>query len=235
MNRHYFPCVSPLAQLPAGFTCCRAGFQVLTRDTRKIGVPRAVEGLQSRCARVRAPVYERGEVNIVARLKCVLIRYLQAIETLSRHSFEGNSLTTSREALRCLANTFLLQPPTRQLFVDGGYATKATERLKVGAASKILAEARNTGLMMGQVDNRDDEFLISRILFLMTYDTTLDFDQLNAEHQLADSINKVRTPSCSRCHRLADRISECRTSRQAVLEIDQKSVHARSYERDGSD
>lgn len=44
---------------------------------------------------------------------------------------------------------------------------------------------------MVQVDNRDDEFLISRILFLMTYDTNLDFDKLNADHQVADSINKV--------------------------------------------
>ncbi|KAI9715453.1 MAG: hypothetical protein M1812_005929 [Candelaria pacifica] len=95
----------------------------------------------------------------------------EGIEILTRHSFDGNSLITSREALRCLANALFLEAKTRQIFVDLGYADKAAERLKH--------------------DNRDDEFLNSRVLFLMTYDTNLDFERLIDEHQLADSINQV--------------------------------------------
>ena len=75
----------------------------------------------------------------------------------------------SREALQCLANAFLLNEDCRQTFVDLGYAPKAAERLKI--------------------DDRDDEFLISRILFLMTYNTKVDFEGLVEQQQLADSIN----------------------------------------------
>lgn len=46
-----------------------------------------------------------------------------------------------------------------------------------------------------QTDDRDDEFLISRILFLMTYSMTLDFDKLISEHGLAHSVNAVRMQS----------------------------------------
>ncbi|KAI9729589.1 MAG: hypothetical protein M1834_006785 [Cirrosporium novae-zelandiae] len=106
----------------------------------------------------------------------------QGIETLCKHGFDGNSLITSREALRCLANAFLLDSNTRQFFVDLGYPEKAAERLKVYTMAQIPHGKRTN-------DNRDDEFLISRILFLMTYGTTLDFDNLIELHQLADSIN----------------------------------------------
>ncbi|KAF2098378.1 hypothetical protein NA57DRAFT_66698 [Rhizodiscina lignyota] len=101
----------------------------------------------------------------------------EAIETLGKHSFDSNSLSTSREALRCLANIFLLNPPTRQMFVDLGFGPKAAERLKV--------------------DNRDDEFLVSRILFLMTYNTNLNFEKLVNDNQLADSINQPATRKSS--------------------------------------
>ncbi|KAI9885001.1 MAG: hypothetical protein M1823_003203 [Watsoniomyces obsoletus] len=93
----------------------------------------------------------------------------EGIETLARHSFESNSPTTSREALRCLANALVLEPCTRQIFVDLDFPAKAADRL------------RN--------DNRDDEFLVSRILFLTTYNTNLDFEKLIDEHHLADHIN----------------------------------------------
>ena len=79
-------------------------------------------------------------------------------------------LPASREALRCLANAFLLNEPCRQTFVDLGYAPTAAERLKV--------------------DDRDDEFLISRILFLLTYNTQIDFEKLVDQTQLAESINQ---------------------------------------------
>lgn len=81
---------------------------------------------------------------------------------------DQQNLDVSREALRCLANAFLLHEPSRQVFVDLGYAPKVAERLKV--------------------DHRDDEFLASRILFLLTYNTNLDFEELINQHQLAESV-----------------------------------------------
>ncbi len=57
----------------------------------------------------------------------------QGIETLARHGFDQDVFTTAaREALRCLANSLLLQPSTRRLLLDLGYLTKASTRLKVG-------------------------------------------------------------------------------------------------------
>ncbi|MCJ1477990.1 hypothetical protein MMC13_006665 [Lambiella insularis] len=93
----------------------------------------------------------------------------QGINILCQHSFKGNSLVTARSALKCLANVMLLEPSTRQKFVDLGWAPKAAERIKN--------------------DNRDDEFLGSRLLFLTTYETNLDFEDLFENHQLAESIN----------------------------------------------
>ena len=40
------------------------------------------------------------------------------------------------------------------------------------------------------MDNRDDEFLCSRILFLLTYNTRIDFEELVEQKQLAESINQ---------------------------------------------
>ncbi|SLM33786.1 Guanine nucleotide exchange factor, Ric8 [Lasallia pustulata] len=94
----------------------------------------------------------------------------EGIRILSRHGFDSAPTIASRDALRCLANLFLLDPKARQIFVDLKFADKAAERLKN--------------------DNRDDEFLVSRILFLMTYDTNLNFDGLFEHHQLSESINK---------------------------------------------
>jgi hypothetical protein len=62
----------------------------------------------------------------------------------------------------------LLRPATRQIFVDLKYESKASNRLKH--------------------DNRDDEFLVSRILFLTTYDTNIDIMALIDQHHLADNI-----------------------------------------------
>ncbi|KAL2354942.1 guanine nucleotide exchange factor [Cryomyces antarcticus] len=92
------------------------------------------------------------------------------IETLAGQAFDRDLSDASREALRCLANALFLREQTRQILVDLGYAGKAAQRLKI--------------------DNRDDEFLVSRILFLMTYNTDVDFNQLEREHQIAGSINQ---------------------------------------------
>ncbi|KAF4632303.1 hypothetical protein G7Y89_g5823 [Cudoniella acicularis] len=92
----------------------------------------------------------------------------EASQTLTRHAFNSPSQTTSRNALRCLANAMLLQADTRQKFVDLEYMSKACAKLKV--------------------DNRDDEFLVSRILFLTTYDTNIDIEKLVDQEKLADTI-----------------------------------------------
>ncbi|KAK3711441.1 hypothetical protein LTR37_009620 [Vermiconidia calcicola] len=100
----------------------------------------------------------------------------RGITVLSKYGLEpkdSKSLPASREALRCLANAFLLNEPCRQAFVDSGYAPKAADRLKT--------------------DDRDDEFLISRILFLLTYNTKIDFEQLVKQNQLVESINQQIT------------------------------------------
>lgn len=64
----------------------------------------------------------------------------------------------------------LLVASTRQTFVDLGYEAKACLRLKN--------------------DNRDDEFLVSRILFLLTYDSNVDIEKMIDGSHLADSINQ---------------------------------------------
>ncbi|ORY04127.1 guanine nucleotide exchange factor [Clohesyomyces aquaticus] len=110
------------------------------------------------------------------------------IRTLSRYAFESENAQTSQEALRCLANALLLRPPTRQILVDLGYAPKATEKLKS--------------------ENIDDEFLLSRILFLMTYDTTLDYEKLVNEQQLAESINLALARHSKKYSKSARRLSQ---------------------------
>lgn len=94
----------------------------------------------------------------------------KGISTLCRYGFDKETGTTSQEALRCLANAMLLNEPSRQLLVDLGFAPKAAERLKTG--------------------NLDDEFLVCRILFLLTYSTKLDFAELASKHGLTESLNQ---------------------------------------------
>ncbi|TKA58622.1 hypothetical protein B0A55_12149, partial [Friedmanniomyces simplex] len=94
----------------------------------------------------------------------------KGIEVLSKYGLDNDRLSTSHEALRCLANAFQLNEPSRQTFVDLGFAPKAAQRL--------------------ETDNRDDEFLISRILFLLTYDTKISFEELVEQNELTGSINK---------------------------------------------
>lgn len=94
----------------------------------------------------------------------------ETIEMLTRHAFNSPSSTTSRNALRVLCNALLLKPETRQMFVNLGYEAKVCNKLKS--------------------DNRDDEFLISRILFLTTYGTNTNLVGLIDKHHLADAIVK---------------------------------------------
>ncbi|KAI0426491.1 guanine nucleotide exchange factor [Xylaria sp. FL1042] len=94
----------------------------------------------------------------------------EGIEMLARHAFDSPSSTTSRHALRCLCNALLLKKECRQMFVDVGYEAKVCKKLKN--------------------DNREDEFLVSRLIFFTTYDTDLDVGQLVDKYRLADSITK---------------------------------------------
>ncbi|KAH0402138.1 hypothetical protein KCU89_g3452, partial [Aureobasidium melanogenum] len=92
----------------------------------------------------------------------------KGIATLCEYGFDVAELEVSQEALRCLANAMLLQEAPRQHLLDLGYGGKAAQRL------------RN--------DDRNDEFLISRIIFLLTYKTTVDLVELVEKHELANSI-----------------------------------------------
>ncbi|KFX91951.1 hypothetical protein O988_07496 [Pseudogymnoascus sp. VKM F-3808] len=93
----------------------------------------------------------------------------EGIDTLTRHAFNSPSFTTSRNALRCLANTLLLRASTRPIFVDLHYEMKLCQRLKN--------------------DNREDEFLVSRIIFLTTYGGNMDLENLIDNHNLAENVN----------------------------------------------
>ncbi|KAG9520264.1 hypothetical protein KCU99_g795, partial [Aureobasidium melanogenum] len=92
----------------------------------------------------------------------------KGIATLCEYGFDVAELEVSQEALRCIANAMLLQEAPRQHLLDLGYGGKAAQRL------------RN--------DDRNDEFLISRIIFLLTYKTTVDLVELVEKHELANSI-----------------------------------------------
>ncbi|KAI0020094.1 guanine nucleotide exchange factor [Xylariomycetidae sp. FL0641] len=94
----------------------------------------------------------------------------KGIETLTRHAFNSPSSATSRHALRCLCNALLLNEAARQTFVDLKFEAQACNKLKN--------------------DNRDDEFLVSRILFLTTYGTNTDLTELIDKHQLSVTIVK---------------------------------------------
>lgn len=91
------------------------------------------------------------------------------IRTLSRYAFESANLSNSREALRCIANALLLAPHLRQVFVELDCPRKAVQRL----------ESQDT----------DDEFLLCRILFLLTYETKFDFGPLFDHNSLAECLN----------------------------------------------
>ncbi|KAL1976667.1 hypothetical protein VTN31DRAFT_2949 [Thermomyces dupontii] len=93
----------------------------------------------------------------------------RGINVLSKYGLEGETSDIRRAALRCIANALLLNSDMRQIFVDTGYGPKLVERLRT--------------------DNSEDEMIVSRILFLTTYDTNMDFDALIRKHSLGDHIN----------------------------------------------
>ncbi|KAF3764544.1 hypothetical protein M406DRAFT_340128 [Cryphonectria parasitica EP155] len=92
----------------------------------------------------------------------------EGIRTLTRHAFDDETVSTSHGALRCLANTMLIKPEARQVFVDLDYVAKACAQLKR--------------------DTWDDEFLVSRVIFLTTYGTNVELVKLIDGHGLAETI-----------------------------------------------
>lgn len=94
----------------------------------------------------------------------------QGIKTLTRHAFDTQMLSTSHNALRCLANAMLIKAEARQIFVDLGYEPKACTQLRR--------------------DTWDDEFLVSRVIFLTTYGTNVNLVRLIDEYELADTITR---------------------------------------------
>ncbi|KAL2054059.1 hypothetical protein ABVK25_005598 [Lepraria finkii] len=126
-----------------------------------------------------------AKLQILVRLKSQIISAEVAafftendIRTLCHYAFYQSDFSTgqsetiiqsSHVALKCLANVLLLEKTTRQIFVDGRYAE----------AVAILLNR-----------SQEDELLCSRILFLLTYDTKFEFDELFEDLSLAESIHK---------------------------------------------
>ncbi len=90
------------------------------------------------------------------------------LKVFGHYAFGDYPKTSSREALRCIANALLLLPSTQEIFVDLGFLPKAAEAYKMQ-------------------DNLD-EFLLGRVLFLMTYTKSTDLVNLIDEHDLATSL-----------------------------------------------
>jgi hypothetical protein len=91
---------------------------------------------------------------------------MEGLETLARHAFTSPSQTTCLNAARCLANAMFLRPETRQMVVDQGYMAEACAKLKI--------------------DNRDIEFVFSRVLFLASFALEHDVHKLIQDAKLAE-------------------------------------------------
>ncbi|KAM0795434.1 guanine nucleotide exchange factor [Usnea florida] len=94
------------------------------------------------------------------------------METLCYYAFKSSDPKdgSSRVALKCIANILLLESKTRLIFVQGGNAIKVVKKLN---------------------ENQEYELLCSRILFLLTYDTAYNFDDLFDNFLLADKIHNI--------------------------------------------
>ncbi|KAI9831147.1 MAG: hypothetical protein M1819_005235 [Sarea resinae] len=97
--------------------------------------------------------------------------------TQSSREAKLDEVTSLLETLRVDLSEQTLQPAERK---------KRLEQVKIYGR-----KVENAGpIFTKEEDNSDDEFLISRILFLLTYDTDLNFETLIDDCQLAQSINQ---------------------------------------------
>lgn len=112
-----------------------------------------------------------GKFKILARdvNNVSAIYTVDGIGTLGSYAFGNFSPSVNLEALRCLANALLLLPATRQYSI------------RLGLDKKAAAALRDT-------NDDDGEFVLSRILFLLTYDPSIDMKTLVAHHNLAENI-----------------------------------------------
>lgn len=102
---------------------------------------------------------------------------MKGIDLISRYAFHGSSDPIAYESMKILANALYLKPETRQTFVD------------LGNASKVVARYDTKG------DNEiDNEFLCSRILFFLTYDTRVDFEELLVQDHLDSLLSQASSP-----------------------------------------
>jgi hypothetical protein len=137
---------------------------------QRCGIGRA-ENLWPGSPQCRTHLYERG-AHIQPSDSVAMLTARQGIATLAAHGLKGRSPGTSHNALGCLANAMLLKPPTRQMLVD--------LKLEEAMCSKLKST------------DPDDEFLVSRILFYTTYQTSIDLSALITQHHLAEIIvNKL--------------------------------------------
>ena len=149
--------------------------KMLTGDEKLLEVSKLIETLNEDLENPKLDTRERN--TILEQLKAYgrdptnadPIYSSGGIKTLSHYAFESKAPSTSREALRCIANALLLRQNLRQVFVNLDCPSKAAEKLKT--------------------QETDDEFLVCRIFFLLTYETKLDFDALFDKHALGESIN----------------------------------------------
>ena len=94
----------------------------------------------------------------------------EGISTLRSYAFGDFRSSIAQEALRCIANALLLLPTTRQHSLRCGLDTKAADALSNATI--------------------EEEFLLSRILFLLTLDPEVKMQNLVTAHQLAGNIVK---------------------------------------------
>ncbi|KAK5045465.1 hypothetical protein LTR84_009329 [Exophiala bonariae] len=93
------------------------------------------------------------------------------IDTLGHYAFNELPNPVYQEALRCLANALLLLPQTRESAIELDLDKRATQKL--------------------QTSSSDDEFLLARILFLLTYAPTMNLEPLILEQDMAKSIVRL--------------------------------------------
>ncbi|KIX06569.1 uncharacterized protein Z518_04545 [Rhinocladiella mackenziei CBS 650.93] len=92
------------------------------------------------------------------------------MKVLGSYAFGEYGPRVRQEASRCVANALLLLPSTRKSSLNLGFDKMAADAL--------------------QKANDDEEFLLARILFLLTYDPSIDLKALIVDHDLAGSIIK---------------------------------------------
>ena len=120
------------------------------------------------------------------------------ISLLAEYAF-AHAKTTSKEALRCIANALLLAPNLRQDFIDLELLPKATERLKS--------------------EDLDDQFLLSRIILLLTYGTNLNQDEVLRRYSVASTINMHLAHHSSAGEKLEDKSQSVSLATMALSEV----------------